>query len=303
MDNHWSEDDIGNLSGKVIIITGSSSGIGRYTAQVLAAHDAHVVLAVRNLAKGSALVGETKDKFPHCNMVAEYLDLTDLKTVKSFSEKIKSSYDKIDILINNAGIMIPNQEETTTKDGFEIHFGTNHLGHFALTGRLLSLIKKSEHGRVVVVSSIAHKRANLDLIDLNWKNRKYDKYKAYCDSKIANLHFAYHLADQLSDEGSHVIVTLAHPGWTKTNITRGSKFLNFLSHSFAQNITKGSQAILRAALDKNAKSKDYYGPGNFFEMYGEPVKVKSHPNARQFVVSKLLWKQSEKLTGAPFDFI
>ena len=220
------------------------------------------------------------------------LDLADLKSVEKFAKQFKKSYSKLDLLINNAGVMMPPYGKT--KDGIELQFGTNHLGHFALTGQLLELINKTPNSRIVNVSSKAHEYGNIDFNDLTWENRKYKGMKAYGDSKIANLYFTYELRNRL--KGSNTIVSTAHPGWTATDLQRHSGLISFFSKFLAMSIEQGTLPTLRAATDKKVKPGDYYGPNKFMEWRGYPVRVESNKLSHDKEIAKKLWKVSEDLT-------
>ena len=227
------------------------------------------------------------------------LDLGSLASVRSFSDEFLRQNDRLDMLINNAGVMMPPYEKTT--DGFELQFGTNHLGHFALTGLLLPLLLKTEGSRVVNVSSTGHKAGKIIFEDLN-SERSYNKMKAYGQSKLANLLFTYEFQRKLEDAGSGTLVTAAHPGWTITNLQRHSSGLNFLNPVFGQKSHMGALPTLRAAVDTDVKGSDYFGPGGFMEMQGTPIKVKSNDRSHDTETARQLWEVSEKLTGVVYSF-
>jgi len=217
-----------------------------------------------------------------------------------FVDKFKQKYDKLDLLINNAGVMIP--PYTKTADGFELQFGTNHLGHFALTGLLIDLVFKTKNSRIVNVSSGAHRYGNINFDDLSWEKRRYKKWRAYGDSKIANLYFTYELQRILEQKGSGTLVTAAHPGWTATDLQRYSKIIEFLNPIFAMKSEQGVLPILRAAIDKFAKSGDYYVPDGWREIRGFPVKVVSNRLSNDKKIAKKLWDMSEELTKVKYNF-
>ena len=189
------------------------------------------------------------------------LDLANLESVRSFAENFKKKYSGLDLLINNAGVMIPPYSKT--KDGFELQFGTNHLGHFALTALLFDAIKNTANSRIVNVSSAAHKTGNLNFDDLNWEKRKYKAWKAYGDSKICNLYFTYELQRKFEGKGYNIIAAAAHPGWTATDLQRHSGIFQFLNPLFAQKPEMGALPTLYAAVGPDVKSGDYYGPGGW----------------------------------------
>ena len=295
----WNTDNISDQKGRVAIVTGASSGIGFETARVLANKNAEVIIAVRNQSKGENAVQKIKDRNKNVNVKLMLLDLASLKSVKKFAEEFRQNYDRLDLLINNAGVMIP--PYTKTKDGFELQFETNHLGHFALTGLLLDIIKKSPDSRIVNVSSSGHKIGHINFNDLNWEKRKYEPWKAYGDSKIANLYFTYELKERLSENSSNPKVTAAHPGWTATELQRNAGYMRFLNKLFAMPVEQGALPTLRAATDENAGSGDYFGPCGFMEMKGYPVKVKSNKLSHDKTVAVKLWDVSEELTKVKFN--
>ena len=290
----WTEKNIPNQSGKIAIVTGSSSGIGYEAARILAKKNATVIIAVRNLEKGEYARSKIKSENPDAVLDIIKLDLADLSSVKSFVNEFKSKYNKLDLLINNAGVMIP--PYTKTKDGFELQFGTNHLGHFALSLQLLDVIEKTPNARIVNVSSGAHKYGKINFDDLNWEERDY---KAYGDSKIANLYFTKELAKKVADK--NIQVTAAHPGWTATELQRHSGMIEFLNKIVAMPQDQGALPTLRAAVDNDAKSGDYFGPNGWQEWRGYPVKVEPNDLAKDEKIAKKLWDVSEELTGIKFN--
>ncbi|PSW18204.1 KR domain-containing protein [Photobacterium sanctipauli] len=299
---NWNTEMIGDQTGRLVVITGATSGIGKETVKVLAGKYATVIIGARNLEKAEGVIEEIKVQYPNANLSARELDLTSLVSVKAFADSILTDFDKLDVLINNAGIMVCPYAKT--QDGFEIQMGTNHLGHFALTGRLMPLLKQTEKSRIVILSSYAHKFGDIDLSDLNWETREYNTNKAYGDSKIANLYFLYELVSRLANEstgeGYTPIVSAAHPGWTKTELQRHTKLVGFLNHFFAQGADQGALPTLRAGFDDEVRPGDYYGPSKFFEMHGAPVKVASNTLSHDKVIARKLWVQSEALTGVSF---
>jgi NAD(P)-dependent dehydrogenase (short-subunit alcohol dehydrogenase family) len=295
----WNADNISDQNGRVAIITGSSSGIGFETARVLANKNAEVIIAVRNQSKGEKAVQKIKNQNKNADVKLMLLNLASLESVKQFAGEFRKNYDRLDLLINNAGVMIP--PYTKTEDGFELQFETNHLGHFALTGLLIDIIKKTPGSRIVNVSSSGHKIGNLNFDDLNWEKRKYEPWKAYGDSKIANLYFTYELKDRLSGKNSNTKVTAAHPGWTATELQRYAGYMRILNRLFAMPVEQGALPTLRAATDENAGSGDYFGPGGFMEMKGYPVKVESNKLSHDKTIADKLWDVSEELTNVKFN--
>jgi len=294
----WNTNNIPDQKGRVVIITGATSGLGKEAAKILSTKNATVIMAVRNTAKGEVVVAELSKTFPHAKLEVRKLDLDSLNSIKSFAEGVIASYDHLEILINNAGVMTC--PFSKTEDGFEIQMGTNHLGHFALSGLLMPLLKKTIGSRIVATSSIAHRQGNIDFEDINWEKRKYNTTKAYGDSKLANLYFAYELARKLKDDPNAPLVTAAHPGWTSTELQRHSIIFRVLNPFFAQNVANGVLPTLRAALDESAKSGDYFGPSGFQELKGSPIVVKSNEMSYNEANAKRLWEVSEKMTGIHF---
>ncbi|PKL88886.1 MAG: short-chain dehydrogenase [Ignavibacteriae bacterium HGW-Ignavibacteriae-2] len=296
--NKWDSNNIPDQRGKVIILTGSSSGIGFEAARVLASKNATIIIAVRNMEKGNAAANKIRAQHNNSDIQVMELDLASLESVRVFASRFKEKYEKLDILINNAGVMIPPYSKTD--DGFELQFGTNHLGHFALTGLLMEFLNKSNEARIVNVSSAAHKYGKIDFADLNWEKRKYKPISAYGDSKIANLYFTYELKRKLEKSKSNVKVTAAHPGWTATDLQRHSSIFEFLNKFFAMQIWQGALPTLKAAFDNEAQSGDYYGPDGWQEWRGYPQKVESNKLSHDKIIAEKLWDVSEKMTGVKY---
>lgn len=296
--SNWKSDQISNQKGKTIVITGATSGLGKEAAEVLAGKNATVIMAVRNTAKAEKVAGEITTSFPNAKLDIRSLDLSSLDSIKSFADGIHADYPQLDILINNAGVMM--SPFAKTKDGFELQMGTNHFGHFALTGHLMPLLKKTDNSRIVVTSSIAHKTGNINFEDINWESRKYNTNKAYSDSKLANLYFMYELVNRLKSDKNAPMVTCAHPGWTKTELDRHSGVAAFIGNIIAQKVDKGTLPTLRAAIDPQAKTGDYFGPKGFMEMRGYPVIVPSNKMSHNQENAKKLWDISEALTGVQY---
>ncbi len=292
---NWNTDNIPDQNGKIAIVTGSSSGIGYETARVLANKNAKVIIAVRNLEKGEKAKSKIINQNSNAEIEVMNLDLADLNSVKSFSDSFKQKYSQLDLLINNAGVMIPPYSKTN--DGFELQMGTNHFGHFALTLQLIDLIKNTPNSRIVNVASNAHKYGKINFNDLNWEKRKYKPMRSYGDSKIANLYFTSELAKKLNNNENNIIVTAAHPGWTATDLQRYSKLFEFMNGLFAMKSEQGALPTLRAAIDNNVKNGDYYGPDGWQGWRGYPVKVDPNKLAKEKTIAERLWKVSEDLTG------
>ncbi len=296
--HEWNINNIANQQGKIAIVTGSSSGIGLETARVLAHKRATVIIAVRNEAKGQAAVDSIINDSGNKDVHPMALDLADLVSVRSFAAQFKKKYSRLDLLVNNAGVMVP--PYTRTRDGFELQMGTNHLGHFALTGLLIDLIKQTPGSRIVNVSSAAHKWGKPDFEDLDWRKRKYKKWQAYGDSKIANLYFTYALQNKLAKEAVDVTVAAAHPGWTATELQRNTSLTSALNFFFAQKTDMGALPTLYAATAPEVESGDYFGPEGFMEMKGYPKKVDSVHLSHDATIADKLWQTSESLTGVRY---
>ena len=296
----WTTGNIPDQTGKTAIVTGANSGIGFETARILAEKGAAVILAVRRLEKGETAAEKIRAEFAEADLALMKLDLADLQSVAEFAAKFGKNYSRLDLLINNAGVMIP--PYTMTNDGFELQFGTNHLGHFALTGRLLNLILQTENARVVSVSSLAHSQGNLNFDDLNWEKRTYNSWSAYGDSKLANLYFTYELQRRFAANNVGAIAVAAHPGGTNTDLSRHSLLAGFFINIFGQSAESGALPTLRAATDKTVAGGEYYGPGGLMEIWGNPVKVDSSKLSKDEAVAAELWRISEELTGVNFDF-
>lgn len=291
----WTADNVPDLSGRIAVVTGANSGIGFQAAKVLAEKGAHVILACRSQEKGKAAKAQIDAEKPAGKVTVMSLDLASLAKVRKFVDAFQKKFDKLDLLINNAGVMIPPYGKT--EDGFELQFGTNHLGHFALTARLMPLLKETEGARIVNVASAAHNFGNLDFDDLQWENRKYKKWNAYGDSKLANLYFTYELSRKLQAANIPVLVTAAHPGYTATDLQRHSLLARFGNMFLAMPGWKGALPTLRAAVDPDAQSGDYFGPDGVGEMWGFPKKVGSNKLSRNEEKAARLWQISEELTG------
>ena len=297
-DIKWTTNDIPDQKGRVAIITGSNSGIGFETALALAEKNAEVILAVRNQAKGDAAMDKIRTLFPNAHVVVKRLDVANLASVKDFADSFKSEFSRLDLLINNAGIMVPPYGKTV--DGFELQFGTNHLGHFALTSHLFDVLKSTLKSRIVNVSSNAYKMGNLNVEDLSWEKRRYFNWKAYGDSKIANLYFTFELMRKIQDKNLDMIATSAHPGLTDTELAKSavSRLFNKL---MAQKGAMGALPTLRAATGSATKNGQYFGPSGLGEWKGYPVLVSPSNRAQDTEIARKLWAISESMTGLKFE--
>jgi NAD(P)-dependent dehydrogenase (short-subunit alcohol dehydrogenase family) len=302
----WTAQDIPDQSGRVAVVTGANSGLGYHTALELARHGARVVVASRSDVRGKEAVARIIAEVPKADVDLRGLDLADLASVRSFADGIQASHPSIDLLINNAGVMaIPRQ---LTADGFEMQFGTNHLGHFALTGLLLPLLLRTPQARVVTVSSTAHKPGRIDFDDLQHE-RSYRKWKVYSDTKLANLLFAYELQRRLTANGANLISVAAHPGTSATNLVNVSAQDNIIkrivmpagARLISQSAAKGALPQLYAATAPDVKGGEYFGPNGIAESFGYPKRVDSIPASKDLDTAARLWSISEELTGVTYD--
>ena len=300
----WTEKNVPDQSGRLAIVTGSNTGLGYDNARVLAAHGARVVLAVRDTAKGEEAAARIRKLTPGAEVAVHKLDLGSLASVRTAGAELAAAYPRIDLLINNAGVMYP--PKSTTADGFELQFGTNHLGHFALTGLLLNNLLPVDNSRVVVVASIAHKiKAKIDFDDLHWEKRSYDKVASYGQSKLANLMFAYDLQRRLAAAKAKTIAVAAHPGVAATELSRhvpGYELpgVAWLFGKVLNTSEVGALATMRAATDPSVKGGQYWGPDGFREMRGYPELATSSEQSRDEAIQERLWKVSEELTGVTY---
>jgi NAD(P)-dependent dehydrogenase (short-subunit alcohol dehydrogenase family) len=295
---NWTAQDMPDLTGKITIVTGANSGIGYETAKALAAKNATVVMACRNPDKARAAADAIRGEVPGARLDPIPLDLADLASVERFADAFQARYDRLDILVNNAGVMVP--PFTETADGFEVQFGANHLGHFALTGRLLDVIARTESVRVVTVSSGAHRMGSgtIDFDDLN-AEKGYRPTAAYAQSKLANLLFTRGLNRRFREADIDAVATAAHPGWTATNLQTHSRLFSFLNPFFSQRPPMGALPTLYAAteaLEPNA----YAGPKGRMEMRGYPTLVDTSDAAKDEALAERLWEVSERMTGVRY---
>lgn len=294
---NWSAKDIPALTGKVAIVTGANAGIGFETALQLAAHGAHVTLACRNAGKAAEAADRIRATVKGALVDVSDLDLSSRASIDSFIARTSAENDRIDILVNNAGVMMC--PEGKTEDGFETQFGTNHLGHFVLTAGLYPLLKKSKAGRIVALSSIAHKTGVMDFNNLNGE-KGYKPIAAYGQSKLANLLFAKELARRVSKAEDTVLVVAAHPGWTSTELQRHTPLMRFLNLFFGQKPAQGALPSLYGATAPDATHGGYYGPSGFQELNGAPAPASVDKKAESTEDATKLWAVSEKLTNTKF---
>ncbi|WP_203334516.1 oxidoreductase [Planococcus beigongshangi] len=294
-----------SLSSKTVIITGANSGIGLEAAKVLAGIGMRLVIAVRNDTKGAAARNEILSLHPGASVEIRSLDVADLSSVRSFAESILRDFSALDVLINNAGVMIPPYSKT--KDGFEMQFGSNHLGHFALTAQLLPLLLQTPKSRIVTIGSLAHNRGAIDFDNLDG-SRGYQAKKFYNQSKLANMLFALELDRRLKKHGAETISVVCHPGVSGTNIFKlGGRdaplFIRNLANKFyLQPPAIGALATVHAATAPHLTGGEYIGPDGPGRRKGYPALETPHPSALDEEVAKQLWDISEELTGIKFKF-
>jgi len=304
----WIANEIPSQAGKKAVVTGSNSGLGLIMAEVLAAKGAHVIMACRNLDKAKEAANQIHSAVPNADLELRQLDVSSLASIADFTGQLLAEHPQIDLLLNNAGIMgVPDRQ--LTKDGFEAQFGTNHLGAFALTGRLLSALQAAPAARVVATASVAHRNTKgMNLDDLNFEQGGYKPFDAYAKSKLANLLFSFELDRRLKASGSSVIATSGHPGYSASNIgsaanPNGSaiKQLFFeMGNYVAMSSLKGALSMLYAACSPTLKGGEYIGPQGLMEFWGWPDLATPKSMARDPETAKLLWEKSAVLTGVEY---
>lgn len=300
----WTSRHLPDQSGRVAVITGANTGIGFETAAALAGKGARVVLAVRDPDKGAEAAARIRERTSSADIDILALDLTSMRSIHSAASELKAAYSKIDLLINNAGVMLT--PKSVTEDGFELQFGTNHLGHFALTGLLLEQMLPVLDSRVVTVSSLGHRvKSDIDFDDLN-NDRNYDPMVAYGRSKLANLLFTYELERRLAAcAPASTIAVAAHPGSARTDLFRHSpRWIKFTAriaeYVVFQPAAMGALPTLRAACDGGVTGGEYFGPRGLGQQRGYPTMVASSARSHDAALARRLWEVSEKLTGVTF---
>ncbi len=302
--NKWTSERIGELKGKRIVITGATHGIGFEAATVLATKGAEVVLAVRNTEKGQKAAAKIRPVNGFQPVSVMHLDLADLESVQKFADDYSSRYDRLDILINNAGVMVP--PFSRTKDGFELQFGTNHLGHFALTARMLPILQSTPLSRIVTVSSIAARKAKIDFENLDG-SKGYNPMKFYRQSKLSNLLFALELQNRLERAGVSAISVACHPGISATNLlSRGTgketgSILKMLMRIVAQSAEDGALPTLYAATHPDLRGGEFIGPDGPGNHKGYPVLTNDAARLYKPDLASRLWEVSEALTGVKYS--
>ena len=301
----WTIKDIPDLTGKTIIVTGANSGLGFESVKAFASKGALVIIACRSLNRGEVAKKQITESYPTSKLKVMELNLMDLESITDFVTRFKQNNTRLDVLLNNAGIMtVP---YGLTKNGFESQVGTNHLGHFALTGLLVDLLKSTPKSRVVNVSSMAHKQGFMDFDNLLFENGKeYTPMKAYGRSKLANLLFTFELQRYFDKEATDSLAVAAHPGLSNTSLARHLEgkwlfeLMRPLLDRIAQPAAMGALPQIRASVDPGVKKNEFYGPSGFLEFSGYPVLVQPNKAALDMESAKRLWEISEKLTSISF---
>lgn len=294
----WTHADIPDQTGKLALVTGANSGIGFEAARALARRGATVVLGCRDVGRADEAAARIRAESAAVAPVVMCLDLADLDDVRRFAEEFSARFDRLDLLINNAGVMMP--PASTTKQGFELQFGVNHLGHFALTGLLLPRLQAAGGARVVNVSSQAHRQGRMNFDDIDFHTRRYDRMAAYGQSKLANLLFTFEAVRRFAAAGIDVVVAAAHPGWTRTNLQKHWGLADLLNPLLGMPPAKGALPTLRAATDPAVRPGDYFGPRWIYQMWGYPRRVGTTRAARNLEDAARLWEVSQLRTGVVY---
>lgn len=304
----WTAADIPDQTGKTIVITGANSGLGLRSAEALAAKGAAVVMACRNAAKAAAALESVKAVASGSAPIVVPLDLSSLSSVRECAASLAETHDRVDVLMNNAGIMaVP---KAMTVDGFESQIGTNHFGHYALTGLLLPTLLAAPVPRVITVSSNAHKLGRIHLDDLFFERTSYSRWRAYAQSKLANLLFSGELQRRATGAGTALVAAAAHPGYAATNLTSGPAtgaavlrpVLALADRIAGQSDLMGALPQLYAATMPDVGPDDYWGPDGFREQRGHPTRVERTKHAQDVESARRLWERSEELTGVTFPW-
>ncbi len=294
----WAFADVPDQTGRTAIVTGANTGIGFETARMLAVRGAEVVLACRNVEKAEAARARLLAEKPAGGVSVASLDLSDLESVAAFAAAFTARHGRLDLLVNNAAVMVP--PLSRTRQGFELQIGTNHVGPFALAAHLLPHLRRTAGARLVVVASSAQNVGRIDFEDLNWERRPYRAVAAYAQSKLANMMFALELQRRLAAAGSALRVTAAHPGWTATDLQRTAPLVRLLNPIFAMKPAEGALPTMRAATDPAAEPGSYWGPAGLFGLTGPPVRAKISRQALDQQAAARLFDLTEKLSGVSF---
>jgi NAD(P)-dependent dehydrogenase (short-subunit alcohol dehydrogenase family) len=298
----WTWAQVPDQTGRVAVVTGATSGTGFEAARILAACRATVVLACRNLPKAEEAARRIQALHPGARVEVQVLDLASLTSVRRASADLLARFDRLDLLLNNAGVMVPPHGKT--EDGFELQLGTNHFGPFALTGLLLERLLATPGSRVVTMSSGAHRSGRIYADDMDFDGG-YRAWAAYGQSKLANLLFAYELQRRLEAAGSTTRSVAAHPGWARTELQRHAGWIRWLralglEALLSQEAFGGAQPLLRAATDPAVTGGEYFGPSGFQELKGAPVRVRSTARSRDEGLQRWMWRRSEQRTGVVY---
>ncbi|MEU6388449.1 oxidoreductase [Streptomyces sp. NPDC046939] len=299
----WIADRIPGQTGRVAVVTGAAGGLGRAATRALARRGAHVILAVRDPAKGRAAAARITAEHPDARLDVRRLDLSDLDSVRAFADGVRADHPRVDLLLNNAGVMAP--PRTLGAQGHEIQFATNHLGHFALTGLLLDPLSRATEARVVTVSSLEHRKGRIDFADLDGA-RRYDPMAAYRQSKLANALFGLELHRRLTAAAAPPRSVLAHPGYAATGLqTNGTVRLprlifGHLARPLAQSAERGALPLLYAATEPGVRGGEFIGPDGRGGLRGAPTRVEPAPSATDAEAARRLWEVSEELTKVRF---
>lgn len=298
----WTYNNIPDQSGRVALVTGGASGIGFHISLMLAKKGAKVIITYRDFNRAKEAINKIVAEHPLADLAIVKLDLTDLKSVATCADEVKKGYQQLDLLINNAGIMVPPFVQTL--QGFESQIGTNHLGHFALTGQLLPMLMLTPGSRVISVSSLAAFIGDINLGDLNYEHRPYKKWEAYGQSKLANLLFTRELSKRLAEYELPLIAVASHPGGSPTNLQRTSSYFmkRILTPLISHAPSEAALPTLRAACDPAVLSGSYWGPSSYFGLTGSPEQAKLPSKALDTHMAFQLWAFSEKLTGVVYQF-
>ena len=309
MNSGWSTDDMPSQQGKIALITGANSGIGFEAAKALAEKGAHVIMACRNPQKANEAMNTIRQDVPNADITFLRMDLASQRSIKAAVESFKKDHTQLDLLINNAGVMwLPKSD---TEDGYEMQFGTNHLGHFTLTGLLLDTLISTPDSRIVTVSSLGHYTGKIHFDDIKL-DKRYGKHKSYAQAKLANLMFAYELDRKLKAAGKNTRSIAVHPGGSSTNLAtpgfeKGASLFTGVAKVFfpyvTQNARSGALPTLYGATAAEANGGDYTGPSKLFEVIGAPKKVSSSRYSKRKDVAEQLWQLSENLTNIQFEAI
>jgi NAD(P)-dependent dehydrogenase (short-subunit alcohol dehydrogenase family) len=306
----WISADIPHQTGRIVLVTGANSGLGLRTAEALAAKGASVLMGCRDATRGEAARSEVAAGATGPSPEVVPLDLADLGSVRDAAQSVADTIERLDVLVNNAGVMAMPLRHTA--DGFELQFGTNHLGHYALTGLLLPALRRADGPRVVTVSSNLHRMGRNDWSDPNWERRRYLRWPAYGQSKLANLLFTRELARRAHEAGSSLVAVAAHPGNSATHLLATStdasgyrlvgQVMNWSNRLIAQPDSAGALPQLYAATMPDVIPGEYFGPDGLFQLRGHPTRVGSSAAARDDEAARRLWQLSEELTGVKYAF-